>query len=186
MDTSVRSNTVVTDRSLCAVSWSAIIAGALVAFSLSTLFHLLNAGLGLVSFPESFRALTTVTIAGYIWLIVCGIIAMFLAGLVAGKIYRHFSPSACSGALHGFLAWSLALLLSVFVAAHFVNSAAQVANANANANDITVRVGDRSVNEDRTEQAANVLGGASLGIFFVFLLGAAAATAGGYLSLIHI
>jgi uncharacterized integral membrane protein len=181
MDTTVRS-TPVSDSSRCAVSWSAIIAGALVAFSLSVLFNLLNTGLGLVTFPESFRALATLTIAGYLWLIICGIVAMFLAGFVAGKVYRHYSASPCGGGLHGFLAWSLALLLSVIIASHFASASAQsaaVANQSTHT-DMAIRIGDRSLAEQRAEQAADILGGATLGIFFIFLIGAAAATAGGH------
>lgn len=183
MDTTVRSTTV-SDSTNCAVSWSAIIAGALVAFSLSALFNLLNAGLGLVTFPESFHSLATLTIAGYIWLIICGIVAMFLAGYVAGKIYRHYALATCGGGLHGFLAWSLALLLSVIIASHFVSASAQsaaVANQNTRT-DMAVRIGDRGLAEQRAEQAAEALGGATLGIFFIFLIGAVAATAGGHIA----
>lgn len=184
MDTPVRNNTVA-GPNRCAVSWSAIFAGALVAFALSALFNLLNAGLGLVVFPESFRALTALSIAGYIWLIICGIIAMFIAGLVAGKVYRHYSPSACGGGLHGFLAWSVALLLTVIVAAHFAHATAETAAAGAKENRtaISTQVDENTDSEtakDRAENAADVLGGATLGVFFIFLLGAAAATAGGY------
>lgn len=180
MDTTVRS-TPVSDSTRCAVSWSAIIAGALVAFSLSALFNLLNTGLGLVTFPESFRALATLTIAGYLWLIICGIVAMFLAGYVAGKIYSHYSATPCGGGLHGFLAWSLALLLSVMIASHFASASAQstaVANQH-DRNEIAVHIGDKGL---AAEHAADILGGATLGIFFIFLIGAAAATIGGHIA----
>lgn len=179
MDTSVRDNST---HHCCAVSWSAIIAGALVAFSLSVLFRLLNTGLGLVTFPESFHAPASLSILAYVWLIICAIVAMFCAGYVAGKIFRHHSSSSCGGFIHGFLAWSLALLLSIMIAAHFAQAGAHVlaanvaestnVEANATQNDAT--------SEQRTEHAATVLGGVTLGIFFLFLIGAASASLGGY------
>lgn len=183
MDTTVRS-TDISSSSRCTVSWSAIIAGALVAFSLSALFNLLNTGLGLVTFPESFRALAAVTIAGYVWLIICGIVAMFLAGFVAGKIYRHYCVAPCGGGLHGFLAWSLALLVSVMIASHFASASAQsaaVANQ-TDRNTIAIRIGDQNLAEHRAAQAADILGGATLGVFFIFLVGAVAATIGGHIA----
>ncbi len=179
MDTVIRDDKLARTPGTCCVSWSAIIAGALVAFSLSALLNLLNAGLGLVAFPESFRALTGVTAAGYIWLVICGIIAMFLAGWVAGKIVRHYA-GACYGALHGFLAWSLALLLTVYLAAHFAHASADAADRTTVDNRVeATRIIDQH-DAARAEQAADVAGGITLGIFFIFLIGAAAATAGGY------
>jgi hypothetical protein len=180
MDTSVR-NTPVLPDSECAISWSAVIAGALVAFSLSALFNLLNTGLGLVTFPNSFVALTTLSIGGYIWLILCGIIAMYLAGYVAGSINRHHhAGSACGGWLHGFLAWSLALLLFVIIASHFAQAGAHSLAAAQESTNLTV-VGDHAITQERAVEAANMLGGVTLGVFFSFLLGAIAAGLGGYM-----
>lgn len=185
MDT-VRDNSISGARANCAVSWSAVIAGALVAFSLSVLFNMLNAGLGLVAFPESFRALGTLGMGGYFWLIICGIIAMFIAGWVAGKVYSFFSASSCGGVLHGFLAWSLALLISLIVAAHFAQASAQAAAAAKLDNRVdSTRSMEQPATTATTEDAADMLGSASLGIFFIFLLGAAAASVGGYVGARH-
>jgi hypothetical protein len=183
MNATVIDNTTV--RPHCGVCWSAIFAGALVAFALGALFNLLNTGLGLVTFPESFRASVALSIGGYIWLIICGIIAMFIAGFVAGKIFRRSTEGgSCGGFLHGFLAWSLALLLSLLIAAHFAHIAAP-AFANAKTENTAVATNQNEaapLNQRELQQAADVLGGATLGIFIIFLIGALSAGVGGYVA----
>lgn len=180
MDTITRDEKLLHAPSGCGVSWSAVIAGALVAFSLSALFNLLNAGLGLVAFPESFHSLS-VSAGGYIWLLICSIILMFIAGWVAGKIGKRYC-AAVFGVLHGFLAWSLALLLAVFIAGHFARVGAEAADRVQAVSDSRVdaeRILDRR-DGVRAEQAADVAGTASIGLFCLFLVGAAAACVGGY------
>jgi hypothetical protein len=181
MDTSVRTNTTPVNTTGCAVSWSAIFAGALVAFSLSVLLNLLNTGLGLITFPSFLGAIATLSIGGYIWLLICGIVAMFIAGFVAGKVYRHFSTSSCGGALHGFLAWSLALLLSLVVVAHFLQAGAHTLAAAKETTSVNVDVADHTIDAQKTETAVTALGAVTTGVFFTFLLGAVAATFGGYI-----
>lgn len=188
MDAVIRDDKLARTPGHCSLSWSAVIAGALVAFSLSVLFNLLNAGLGLVSFPESFRGFGVLSAGAYIWLIICAIVAMFIAGWVAGRIVRHFA-GACYGFLHGFLAWSLALLFTIFIAAHFAHAAAAAAAARSAVENRpeAARVVERATAPDTTtadnvtiEQAADIAGTTTLGIFFIFLLGALAAGVGGY------
>jgi hypothetical protein len=163
-------------RSCCLVSWSSIIAGALVAFSLSALLNLLNTGLGLMAFPETFRSMLGVSAGGYIWLIICAIVAMFLAGLVAGHLARH--RGGAYGALHGFLAWSLALLLTVTIAVHIIAPATAASQANADRAENSRMMDQQSVSQ--VEQAAEAAGTATLGIFFIFLVGAISAGVGGF------
>lgn len=181
MDTTVRNNPIETHQSGCAVSWTAIVAGALTAISLSFLFNLLNAGLGLVSFPNLFGGLVSLSIGGLLWVILCTIVAMFIAGYVAGKIHRHYFGVGCGGCLHGFLAWSLALLLSLIVAAHFVQAGAHAIEAAKETTTVNIDVGEHGVASERAQTAVSVLGGVTLGAFFTFLLGAAAASVGGHL-----
>ncbi len=194
MDTTIKDTRPLTDNksSCCIVSWSAIFAGALIAFSLSALFNLLNAGLGLVLFPETFHALLSLSVAGYIWLIICGIIALFIAGFITGKILRYYSTSPFNGMLHGFLAWSLALLVTVMLASHFATAAAsqipagvQVAvdgtQSAQNETTSSSSTSDNMADNQHVAQESKAIGGATIGIFFIFLLSAIAAIIGGYL-----
>lgn len=178
MDTVIKDDK--TCHTNCFLSWSAIIAGALVAFSLSALCNLLNAGLGLVAFPESFRGMVGLGAAGYVWLIICGIIAMFIAGWVAGRIVKG-RVAACFGLLHGFLAWSLALFITLYVAGHFVSNAAHAGISVDNRAE-AARIIDQDMprNDLTREDVANAAGTMSLGIFFIFLVGAMSAAVGGY------
>lgn len=169
----------------CVISWSAIIAGALIAFALSALFNLFNAGLGFVVFPETFHVLTTLTITSYIWLIICGVIAMFIAGYATGKIMRCNSASPCNGFLHGFLAWSLALLLALTLASHFAQTAAQMTAATQVSSNTQSDMASSETPADvssssQTTQSSQAVGGATIGLFLIFLFGALAAGLGGY------
>lgn len=180
MNTVVREDNALNAHTLnrCSVSWSAIVAGALVAFSLGVIFNILNAGLGLVAFPETYRGLIGIGIGGYLWLLVCGIVSMFLAGFVSGILSRHLNT--CFGALHGFLAWSLALLLSFLLISQLA-AAGTRALSNANARTVSVRITDGSNFRRFADETTDAAGTATIGIFFLLLVGAASAVTGGYM-----
>jgi hypothetical protein len=208
-DTGFRDTGVRDERSLkktgCGwVSWSAIIAGAITAFALSILINLLNAGLNLVPFPGFFQALAGTGVGGFIWLIICSIVIMFLAGLLAGAIVHHVA-GACSGFIHGFLAWSLGTLLLLVLVPHLAGSsttgagagAAGAAAANAAANTVAASQGEPSNTlgsaGENTETATNQVAAAgnqmatavqntpasNIGFLITYLLGAIAAGIGG-------
>lgn len=187
MDTVIRDEKL-TRTGFCLISWTAVIAGALIAFSLSALLNLLNAGLGLMAFPQNYHSMAGVTAGGYIWLILCGVIAMLIAGWVTGRIVRN-QANACHGLLHGFLAWSLALLVSLFLASHFAVAAAEALDKTTASTAVERPDATRVMDHDtttpneaaRAEQAADNTGTATIGLFLVLLLGAIAACVGGYL-----
>jgi hypothetical protein len=157
------------------ISWSAIIAGALIAFSLSALFNMFNAGIGLITFPQLLRGLAEVGVGGYIWLLVCSIVAMFLAGLATGYIGRYLD-GACYGFLQGFIAWSLALLVTFIITIHLADIGAQVLSRVNPDNRVDV---SRVISQHNIAGAAQSGGSATLGVFFIFLVGAISAAVGG-------
>ncbi len=97
------------------VSWGAIIAGVVAAMGIASLLNLLGLSMGLASFSPDSESMKSLGIATVIWLIFNGVISMFaggwVAGLLAGKLENRVEYM-----LHGFLMWSIALMLTFWVA----------------------------------------------------------------------
>jgi len=102
-----------------AVSWSAIIAGALAAASLTLILSALGAGLGLISVSpwsnEGVGAGTLAVSAG-VWLIVIQWLSTAFGGYLTGRLRTrwHGIPTyegMFRDTAHGFLAWALATLV---------------------------------------------------------------------------
>lgn len=97
------------------ISWGAIIAGALTAVSVLFLLNLLGFGIGLTTIdPMTERnALDGLGTGTIIWWAISNIAALFIGGMVAGRMSGY--PSKSDGGLHGFLAWALYTILSIFL-----------------------------------------------------------------------
>ena len=103
-----------------AISWSAILGGAVAALAASLALLVLGAGLGLVTTSpwQNFNdAAADFTIKAAIWLIFMQWVSSVLGGYLTGRLRTkwrdvpadeiHFRDSA-----HGFLAWALATVLT--------------------------------------------------------------------------
>ncbi|MET0517397.1 MAG: hypothetical protein ABW005_01060 [Burkholderiaceae bacterium] len=100
-----------------AVSWRAIIAGAVAAAALSLVLLLLGTGLGLASVsPWSGAGVRAGTfgVAAILWVTLTQLAASGLGGYLAGRLRMRSSATADEvyfrDTAHGFLAWSLATL----------------------------------------------------------------------------
>lgn len=167
------------------ISWTAIIAGAIVALSLSFLIHSLNAGLGLSAFTTNETGMLVLAIGAMLWLILTGIVTMFIAGWVAGKLASKFTTDRFWGVLHGFLAWGLALVIGLFLATNvlsgFVSSSPQAGSTVQHLAQQASSDKERALTPSKqTENLANTAGVTALATFFVFLFGAIASGVGGY------
>ena len=123
------------------VSWSAVIGGAFVAAAFYLILLALGAGLGLSAVsPWSNVGLSrsTVGTAAIIWLIVIEIVASALGGYLTGRLRTkwaqvHTDEVYFRDTANGFLAWAVALVISVSFlatgAASMVGSAAQLGEA---------------------------------------------------------
>lgn len=183
------------------VSWGAIIAGALSAIAVGSLLNALGIGIGLAAFTTNQTGLTTLTVGGTLWLIVSTFIAMFVGGVIAGMLVRCFYRSF-GGALHGFIVWALASLLTFLiigsVAVPTVSGLTQGASSNpaiTNPANVSSPMGysqrpgmegvhynprtDAVVTSRDTEKAINYAGHVSLASFFVLLVGLIGAVIGG-------
>lgn len=110
-----------------AVSWAAIVAGALAMAAFSLILLTLGTGLGLSSlspWPNDGTPAKAFGVAAIVWILVSQIMSAGLGGYLAGRL-RHTWPGLNSDeahfrdTAHGFLAWSLATL----VTAAFLTSA---------------------------------------------------------------
>lgn len=196
------SETIITDEKVCMhshcrVHWSAIICGALSAVGLSFLGYLITTGLGLSAFTTSTAGVMTIAITGFIWLLLFGYFSMFIAGCVTGSLISTYTASRCSGALHGFIAWCLGLVIvGALLAPHHPYFMAQKVGGSHNAPQIIATSTNPSLvadtattvstqqTNDSTATAAvvapNVLGIGVLALFFIFLAGALGSMAGGH------
>jgi hypothetical protein len=120
------------------VSWAAVIGGAVVIAALSLILLALGTGVGLSSVsPWSNVGASALTIgtAAIVWLILMQIIASAMGGYLAGRLRTkwariHTDEVFFRDTAHGFLAWSLAAVLTAAflasAAASMVGGGAQV------------------------------------------------------------
>src|SRR5690606_15394449 len=110
------------EASSSAVSWAAVIAGAVIAAAVSRTLLAGGAGLGFVSMSPwagDGASAATLGIAAIIWMIVTQIIAYGVGGYVAGRLRTrwvdvHSDEVYFRDTAHGFLVWALSALVSAF------------------------------------------------------------------------
>src|SRR5450631_187729 len=118
-----------------AVSWAAIISGAVVAAAVSLILVALGSALGLSSispWPGGASA-TTFTVMAAIWLVVTQWVASGFGGYLTGRlrtkwVATHTHEVFFRDTAHGFVAWSLATVLT---AALLVSAASSLAAGGA-------------------------------------------------------
>jgi len=125
------------------VSWSSVIAGALVALAVSFLVIALGAGIGLaLASPFGLGpSAAALTIAGAVWLILAQAFGFAAGGFVAGRMRGTTAPIVSGetrfrDGAHGFVAWALGVLvMAVVLAGAAANSARTIALAGTNGGD---------------------------------------------------
>src|SRR5262249_14235169 len=86
--------------------WSAVFAGATVAIGLWVLLQTLGMGIGLVSSDlDSKSALHNLASSAAIWTFIAPLIALFIGGVVAGRLGT--TRERATGSLHGLVVWAL-------------------------------------------------------------------------------
>lgn len=129
-----------TESNVSAVSWAAVLAGAVVGAALALILLALGAGLGFSSISPwqgQGASASTFTLAAAAWLIIVQIVASGLGGYLAGRLRTkwsdvnadevHFRDTA-----HGFLSWAVGALIGAALlgsaAASAVGGGAQLAS----------------------------------------------------------
>ena len=106
------------DETASAVSWGAVVAGAVVAAALSLILFLLGTGLGLSSIsPWSRQGIDAQAFgfAAIIWITVTQVVAAGMGGYLTGRLRVKWPDAAADevyfrDTAHGFLSWSVATL----------------------------------------------------------------------------
>jgi hypothetical membrane protein len=100
------------------LSWQPVVAGALIAVGLSFLLNLFSVAIGLTAFATNSDGVETLAFGGLLGTAIGIIASMFAAGWITGYLSQRHCFKRHLGALYGFLAWCLALLIGIFVASH--------------------------------------------------------------------
>lgn len=97
------------------ISWSAVIAGVLIAVLVQMLLTLLGLGIGLgtIDVAEERNPTAGLGIGSAIWYIVSSLLALFTGGWIAGRLAS--APRLFDGMIHGALTWCLMTLLTVYL-----------------------------------------------------------------------
>jgi hypothetical protein len=122
------------------VSWGAVIGGSFVTAAFSLTLLALGAGFGLSTFSPWSNVGTSASAAGtgaIIWLILIEVVASALGGYLTGRLRTkwaliHTDEVYFRDTANGFLAWAVALVISVsFLASAATSMAGHVAQAGA-------------------------------------------------------
>jgi len=114
-----------------AVSWPAVIAGAVVAAATSLVLLILGSGLGLaMASPWSAPSVTSFTVMAGIWFIVIQWAASAVGGYLTGRLRTRWTGTHTHEVFfrdtaHGFLAWALS---TVLVAVLLISAGSSVLN----------------------------------------------------------
>lgn len=166
-------------RSTKRISWSAVLAGALVGVGLSFLLNLFAVAIGLSAFSMGEHGATTLAVGGLLGLILSTIVAMYCAGLTSGYLGRLYVPKRNMGAIYGFTTWSASLILTVLLTAH-VGSYIDSYSTTVTRNSVVVSQtkaepakASRAADEEKQKMAVTptqATGGMAVGAFIVFAL----------------
>jgi hypothetical protein len=123
----------VADRRQPHIRWSAVIAGSVLALGLWNLFNFLFVGGALTAVdPDELGSAGAMGIGTGVGSVLAPLIAMFIGGLVAGRLASHYDRKVAAG--HGALVWAITsvvgLAIMASVAGNFIDKGAAVAHAN--------------------------------------------------------
>jgi hypothetical protein len=93
------------------ISWSAILAGVVLAMVVSLLLNLLGTAIGTATIDPMQEAnpLSGIGTGAGIWVVVSAVISLFVGGWAAGRLAQR------EGAFHGLLVWASVSLITVYL-----------------------------------------------------------------------
>jgi MFS family permease len=164
------------DRRQPSLRWTAVFAGAAVAIALWVVLQLIGMGAGLTAVDlDDTGSLRNVGMGTTVWSMLAPLIALFVGGLVAGRLSTTFDQKVAAS--HGLVAWAIASLAGVLAVAWLVSAIAhgavnmaygQLPTADDVLIDPSLRAGELS---EATDKTGKILLGA--GVTLLLSLGAA-------------
>ncbi len=157
------------------VSWGAILAGTFVAVGLTFLFNILTLGIGLSVFVRTAQGAEILTFSGLAWMVVGGYILLFISGWVAGRLVKGSSYHILTGAMHGFVVWTLHLIVGLLVISQITESGslAMIKSAFFHVpTDTAIENVPHAGNAASAAMTSHNVGLAALATFFVLIVGA--------------
>ncbi|MDQ3369740.1 MAG: hypothetical protein M3680_30325 [Myxococcota bacterium] len=122
----------VSDRRQPYIRWTAVFAGATVAAGLWMLLQLLLTGGALSAIdPDEVENVRAFGIGTTLGSVLAPLIAMFVGGLLAGRLAAHYDKKVAG--LHGALVWAITSLLGIVLLANAMSSIASHANTDVRA-----------------------------------------------------
>lgn len=167
------------------LSWKPIIAGALIATGLTFLLNLFSVAIGLTAFTTDSTGIETLAFGGLIGTSIGIVASMFAAGWLTGYLSKSYCTKRHLGAVYGFLAWCLALLITIFLASRaqeYITFYGHFISGTAN----TFKVTDTATGSTlATNITANKIIISTYIIFVLFFLSAFACSLGGHCGIRH-
>ena len=188
------------------LSWTAIIAGALVAVGLSFLLNLFWVAIGLSAYTPSKTGIETLAIGEFFGMAIGIMVVMLFSGWVSGYLGRAQCVNRHFGTLYGLTTWCLALVVSAVLVTYFGDFVNKQHNAFINANETVLKMASNAAasknsveitahtntktdtiqvlnRQDKEQQAANTMGKSLLLTFLLFFVGALTCSYGGYVGM---
>lgn len=96
------------------IGWSSIFAATVIVLGVWLALHLFGVGVGLIAIdPNDLGSLRGVGIGVGIWSVIVPIIALFIGGLVAGRVAPTINT--LNAVIHGAVVWALSILLTLLL-----------------------------------------------------------------------
>lgn len=95
--------------------WTPVIVGAFAAIGFSFLLNLFSVAIGLTAFKTNSQGIENLALGGLVATALGIIVSMFAAGWLAGYLGNRYCTKRHIGALYGFMAWCLALIITIYI-----------------------------------------------------------------------
>lgn len=169
------------------LSWKPIFVGALVAVGLTFLLNLFSVAIGLTAFTTNHEGVETLALGGLLGVGIGIITSMFAAGWLTGYLGQQYCKRRHLGALYGFLAWCVSLIIAVFLtsyAQHYIFIYSHALSGTAH----LVQVGNmtNAVSDMANNVETKGLVISTYIIFILFFLSAFACSLGGHCGMCHV
>jgi hypothetical protein len=95
------------------IGWSSIFAAAVVAIGAWIVLHMLGMSIGLITIdPNDASNLKKIGIGTGVWSLIAPIVALFIGGLVAGRLAPTINTA--NAVIHGAVVWALSVMAACF------------------------------------------------------------------------